>query len=107
MARGKAGAGIYPRIYKRNTPPRLADGPCHSERRVGMGPARKRAATKPITGTARAAPKGPHVRTNTTCEPTQGRSSVRPFCCRTRAACRHSERRVGMGPARKRADTKK
>lgn len=64
MARGKAGAGIYPRIYKRNTPPRLADGPCHSERRVGMGPARKRAATKPITGTARAAPKGPHVRTN-------------------------------------------
>lgn len=64
MARGKAGAGIYPRIYKRKTPPRLADGPCHSERRVGMGPARKRAATKPITGTARAAPKGPHVRTN-------------------------------------------
>ena len=64
MAREKAGAGIYPRIYKRNTPPRLADGPCHSERRVGMGPARKRAATKPITGTARAAPKGPHVRTN-------------------------------------------
>ena len=29
-----------------------------------MGPARKRAATQPITGTARAAPKGPHVRSN-------------------------------------------
>ena len=64
MPRGKAGAGIYPRIYKRNIPPRPTDGPCHSERRVGMGPTLKRAATKPITGTARAAPKGPHVRTN-------------------------------------------
>ena len=37
----------------------------HSERRAGTGPARKRAATKSITGTARADPKGPHVRTNT------------------------------------------
>ena len=63
MARGKAGAGIYPRIYKRNTPPRLADGPCHSERRVGMGPARKRADTKKIKGTARAALQGPNART--------------------------------------------
>ena len=34
---------------------RRKGGPCHSERRVGMGPARKRAATKPIMRTARAA----------------------------------------------------
>ena len=31
---------------------RRKDGPCHSERRVGMGPARKRAATKKIPRTA-------------------------------------------------------
>ena len=45
------------------SPVRRKDGPCHSERRVGMGPARKRADTKKIKGTARAALQGPHVRT--------------------------------------------
>ena len=45
------------------SPVRRKDGPCHSERRVGMGPARKRADTKKIKGTARAALEGPHVRT--------------------------------------------
>ena len=45
------------------SPVRRKGGPCHSERRVGMGPARKRADTKKIKGTARAALQGPHVRT--------------------------------------------
>ena len=44
---------------------RRKDGPCHSERRAGMGPARKRAATKPIPRTARAAAHG-----GRTCEAT-------------------------------------
>ena len=44
---------------------RRKDGPCHSERRAGMGPARKRAATKRILRTARAAAHG-----GRTCEAT-------------------------------------
>ncbi len=50
---------------------RRKDGPCHSERRAGMGPARKRAATKPIPRTARAAAHG-----GRTCEPTFFRETV-------------------------------
>ena len=52
---------------------RRKDGPCHSERRVGMGPARKRAATKPIPRTARAAAHG-----GRTCEPTRKEGSHQP-----------------------------
>ena len=50
---------------------RRKGGPCHSERRVGMGPARKRAATKRIPRTAWTAPSR-----RGTCEPTFFRQTV-------------------------------
>ena len=49
------------------------NGPCHSERRVGMGPARKRAATQPIPRTARAAAHG-----GRTCEATRKEGTKTP-----------------------------
>ena len=49
------------------------NGPCHSERRVGMGPARKRAATQPIPRTARAAAHG-----GRTCIPTRKEGTKTP-----------------------------
>ena len=52
---------------------RRKDGLCHSERRAGMGPARKRAATKPIPRTARAAAHG-----GRTCETTRKEGSHQP-----------------------------
>ena len=53
---------------------RRKDGLCHSERRAGMGPARKRAATKPIPRTARAAAHG-----GRTCEPTRSERRPSPY----------------------------
>ena len=50
---------------------RRKGGPCHSERRVGMGPARKRAATKRIPRTAWTAPSR-----RGTCEATFFRETV-------------------------------
>ena len=78
----RAGPGVrrggMPRFLRQRAletlaPPPFAakSGPCHSERRVGMGPARKRAATKPIMRTARAAAHG-----GRTCEATFFRQTV-------------------------------
>ena len=53
---------------------RRKGGPCHSERRAGMGPARKRAATRKIPRTARAAAHG-----GRTCEPTRSERRQREY----------------------------
>ena len=53
---------------------RRKGGPCHSERRAGMGPARKRAATRKIPRTARAAAHG-----GRTCEPTRSERRPSPY----------------------------
>ena len=61
---------------------RRKDGPCHSERRVGMGPARKRAATKRIPRTAWTAP------------------SRRGTCAATQYRAQHGPRLQGAGHAK-------
>ena len=61
---------------------RRKDGPCHSERRVGMGPARKRAATKRIPRTAWTAP------------------SRRGTCAATQYRAQHGPRPQGAGHAK-------